>query len=131
MSMSPIAAQESLAYYFTGLASSPRPTSWNVSLHTGAPGNSGTANEVTDSAYARQSAVFALNIVDSAFPLVANSANIAYANAATSYTATHVVVWDNTNGQPLVIQRLVTDKVVAAGSPAQFATGELIIGGRN
>jgi hypothetical protein len=131
MSMSPITAQESLGYFFTGVAAAARPTAWTVSLHTAAPGNAGTANEVTDSAYARRPAAFALNTTDAAFPLVANTANIAYASAATGYTATHAVVWDTTNNRPLVIQRLATDKVVPAGSPAQFATGELIIGGRN
>jgi hypothetical protein len=131
MSMSPVTAQESLGYFFTGAGIAARPAGWSVSLHTGDPGNTGTANEVSDSAYARQPATFALNTADAGFPLVANTASIAYANAATGYTATHVVVWDTTNNRPLVIQRLVTDKVVAAGSPAQFAAGELIIGGRN
>lgn len=131
MSMSPVTTQETLGYYFTGSAVAARPTGWNVSLHTGAPGNTGTANEVADSAYARQAATFTLNTADVGYPLVANAANITYANAATGYTATHVVVWDTTNSRPLVIQRLVTDKVIAAGSPAQFSPGELIIGGRN
>lgn len=131
MSMPPITAQESLAYYFTGTTSSPRPTGWNVSLHTGAPGNAGTANEVTDAAYARQSTTFSLDISDAAYPLVANAATIAYPAAVTGYTATHVVVWDTTNNHPLAIQRLVTDKVIPAGGPAQFSPGELIIGGRN
>jgi len=131
MSMAPITAQESLTYYFTALTASARPAGWNVSLHTGAPGNNGAANEVTDSAYARRPATFTLDNTDAAAPLVSNTANVAYAAAATGYTATHAVVWDTTNNRPLAIQRLAADKVIAAGSSAQFSPGELIIGGRN
>lgn len=131
MSMSPAILLDSLGYYFTGATVGSRPTSWSVSLHTAAPGNSGTGSEVGDSAYARQPATFALNTADSAAALAFNTANIAFAAAATGYTATHAVVWDVNNNRPLVVQRLATDKVIAAGEQAQFAPGELKIGGRN
>ncbi|MCH5583112.1 phage tail fiber protein [Pseudomonas syringae] len=131
MSMSPAALLDSLAYYFTTATVGARPGSWSVSLHTAAPGDNGTGSEVTDSAYARQSAAFALNTADASAALVFNTAIISFAAAATGYTATHAVVWDATGNKPLVIQRLAADKVIAAGQQAQFSPGELKIGGRN
>ncbi|WP_024647734.1 phage tail fiber protein [Pseudomonas syringae] len=131
MSMSSAALLDSLSYYFTSATVGSRPAAWAVSLHTAAPGDAGTGSEVTDSAYARQSATFALNTADASAALVFNTANIAFAAASTGYTATHAVVWDVTNSRPLVVQRLVTDKVIAAGEQAQFSPGELKIGGRN
>lgn len=131
MSMSPAITQDSLSYYFTFGAATTRPAAWNVSLHTGEPGTAGTANEVTDTAYFRQSTTFTLDTSDAGYPLVANADGINYPAAATGYTATHVVIWDTTSNRPLAIQRLVTSKVIPVGGPAQFSPGELIIGGRN
>lgn len=131
MSMSPATTLASLTYYLTTGSALARPSAWSVSLHTGAPGNSGSANEVADANYARQPGAFAIDGSDAAAPAATNSTIISYPAAQTGFTATHAVVWDATNNQPLVIQRLVTDKVIAAGEPAQFAVGTLRIGGRN
>ncbi|MCD5994149.1 hypothetical protein KDX38_11030 [Pseudomonas sp. CDFA 602] len=131
MSMSHAALLDSLSYYFTSSTVGSRPVAWVVSLHTAAPGDSGTASEVADANYARQPSTFALNTSDASAALVFNTANIAFAAAATGYTAAYAVVWDTTNNRPLVIQRLITDKVIAAGEQAQFSPGELKIGGRS
>ncbi|MGS0735571.1 phage tail fiber protein [Pseudomonas sp. GG8] len=128
--MSPDLIASSLAYYFTADASVPRPSAWQLSLHTATPGGNGTANEVTDSAYARQSVTFSdPDLANPLFPLVSNSALVSFPAASSSYTATHVVVWDVTRSAPLVIQRLIADKAVPIGSQAQLAIGELKIGG--
>lgn len=131
MSMSPAASLASLTRYFTSSADQARPSAWAVSLHTGAPGNNGVDNEVTDSGYARQSAQFQIDNSDPVGPTAVNSATIAFPVAQAGYTATHVVVWDATNNQPLAIQRLVTDKIIAGGQQAQFTPSQLKIGGRN
>ncbi len=131
MAMSPAATLSSLTYYLTSGSTPVRPGSWTISLHSGNPGTAGTANEVTDPNYARQSGQFSIDNSDPAAPFAANSAAISYPAAQSSYSVSYIVVWDSTNNQPLVIQRLVTDKVIAAGEPAQFAVGTLKIGGRN
>lgn len=131
MSMAPVTTQDSLTYYFATEAVVSRPSAWQVSLHTGNPGTDGSANEVTDTGYARRPATFAVNATDATAPQAQNSATIAFANAVDGYTVTYVVIWDASNGRPLAIQRLVTDKAIPSGSPAQFLPGELIVGGRN
>ena len=131
MSMSPAITLDSLRYYLTSSSVSPRPSAWAVSLHTGAPGNAGAANEVTDPNYARQSVGFIVDNVDASAPFASNASTVTFAAAGTGYTAAYAVVWSVSNNIPLVIQRLVTDKVIAAGEQAQFSPGELKIGGRN
>lgn len=131
MAMSPALTLDSLKRYLTMSQDSARPTSWAVSLHTGAPGNAGVANEVSDSAYARQPVVFEVDESDSSAPVASNLSTIAYGAASSGYTAAYAVVWDVDNNKPLVIQRLVTEKVIASGEQAQFSPGELKIGGRN
>lgn len=131
MSMSPALTLDSLKRYLTASQETTRPTGWAVSLHTGAPGNGGTANEVTDFAYARQPVVFSVDDSDASAPVASNLSTIIFAAASTGYTAAYAVVWDTDNNRPLVIQRLVTDKVIGSGEQAQFSPGELKIGGRN
>ena len=58
MSTSVFASEQLLKWLFTGDTLGTRPTSWYVSLHTGDPTADGSANEVTDANYARQSATF-------------------------------------------------------------------------
>lgn len=128
MAMSAFAAQDTLKYNFTASSVAARPTSWTVSLHVGDPGTAGTANEVTDSGYARKAVTFVLDNTNPALPFVKNTALLQFGIAAVSYTVTHVVVWSNA-GNPLSIQRLVADKVIGVGVQAEFAVGELIIGG--
>jgi hypothetical protein len=129
--MSPAIAQDSLSYYFTADSVSTRPSGWEISLHTGNPGDAGLANEVADSAYARRPATFRIEAADAAAPQAENAETIAFASAVDGYTVTHVVIWETANGRPLAIQRLITEKAIPAGSPAQFLPGELIVGGRN
>jgi hypothetical protein len=129
--MSPALTLDSLTYYLTSSSVPARPTAWVVSLHTAAPGNSGVANEVTDASYARQPVGFALDVSDASAPVASNASAVYFAAASSGYTAAYAVVWDASRNVPLVIQRLVTDKVIATGEQAQFSPGELKIGGKN
>lgn len=127
MAMSPDIFADSLTYYLTTGSPITRPTAWTVSLHTAAPGSDGTANEVGDSGYARLSVTFTLDVSDPDAPFVSNSALLAFGAAVAAYTVTHVVVWGDTT--PVVIEALRTEKVINIGEQAQFAIGELVVGG--
>lgn len=71
-----------------------RPTTWFVGLHTGDPGETGAANEVSTgggSGYARQAVTFGA----SAAGIVANTGLVLFGPAVTAWgTITHVSIWD-------------------------------------
>ena len=127
MGMSAYAKLETLVYMLTTGTVDTRPTSWEVSLHTADPGTDGTANEVTDANYARQSVTFVEDVTDPAAPFLENSALITYPDADAGFTVTHFVVWDNADN-PHVIQQLRTAKTIAIGEAATFAAGDLTVG---
>jgi hypothetical protein len=130
MSMSADLIAQSLAYYLTTGTVAARPTSLQISLHGGPPDSAGAANEITDSAYVRRSITFgAPSLANPDYPITSNSAPIQFPAAAAGYTVTHVVIWDQARGTPLVIQRLLADKTVPTGTQAQIATGEIKVGG--
>lgn len=122
MPMSQGTTSDSLKYYLTATAVAARPTTWTVSLHTGDPGVAGTANEVTDSAYARQSIAFSV-----VGQVASNTATVTFPAAVLAYNVTHVVVWGGSS--PQVIQALRTTKSIAPGVQATIAAGELTVGG--
>ena len=126
MSMSAHSTQESLTYFFTGDALTGRPVAWEVSLHTDNPGQYGGDYEVYDAAYTRQSVTFALDTGGSV-AAVANAAPVVFPAALVPYEVSHIVVWGD--GQALDVQRLVTNKTIGVGVQAQFATGDIQIGG--
>ncbi len=122
MPMSQSATSDSLKYYLTNVSVLSRPVAWTVSLHTGDPGAGGTANEVGDSGYARQSIGFTV-----VGQVASNTATVTFPAAVLAYNVTHVVVWGGAN--PLVIQALRTTKSIAPGVQATIAAGELTVGG--
>lgn len=127
MAMTPAVLTDSLEYYLTGDVPITRPTAWTVSLHSGPPGGDGSADEITDAGYARLSATFAVDTSVPTAPFAANDTLLAFGVVDASYTVTHVVVWGDTT--PLVVQALRTPRVLAIGEQAQFAIGELNVGG--
>ena len=129
MAMSPLLVKDSLIYYLTGdLVTISRPTGWEISLHSGAPGPDGTENEVTDANYTRQPVTFAVDDSNPLRPFAHNDDDVIFPDADNSYTVTHIVVWD-AGGNILTNQPLRTPKLIAAEEPATLATGELVIGG--
>ena len=128
MAMSALATADSLKYYFTASSVATRPSARQVALHTAYPGVNGASNEVTDGTYARQTATFTLDATDPDAPFVKNSALITYPAADTGFTVTHISI-HAVGGDCLAVMRLVADKVIGAGDQAQFAIGEIIIGG--
>lgn len=127
MGMSKLLTGDSLAYYLTNEPVMVRPTGWELSLHTGDPGIDGTANEVGDTAYERQSITFEPMTTALGDPYAQNDAMISFPTADSGYTVTHMVVWDN-NGNVLVIQSLRVPKTIAPSEQAQIAPGEFKIG---
>lgn len=122
MAMSDYTTEDSLKYHLTAGAVGTRPTAWELSLHTGDPGTDGTANEVADSGYARQTIAFTVT-----GPAAENSALVTFPAAVEGFTATHLVVWGDSD--PRIIQALKTPKVIAIGNSATLAAGELTVGG--
>lgn len=122
MPMSQGITTDSLKYYLTADAVAARPVAWTISLHAGDPGADGTANEVTDSGYVRQSIAFTV-----VGQVASNTATVTFPAAVLAYNVTHVVVWGGSS--PQVIQALRTTKSIAPGVQATIAAGELTVGG--
>lgn len=128
MAMSADATADSLKYYFTAGAVATRPSAREVALHTADPGPNGGSNEVVDAGYARQTATFSVDETDPDAPFAENTGVITYPAAVTGFTVTHISI-HATGGDCLAVMRLVADKVIGVGAQAQFAIGEIIIGG--
>ena len=105
----------------------PRPTGWEISLHTGDPGVDGLDNEVADVEYARQSVEFVVDDTSPDTPFAQNDTHVVFPPAAEEYTVTHLVVWD-TDGNILVPQPLRVPRTILVAEQAQIATGEIKIG---
>lgn len=129
MSMSPHTLEQSLRYYLTASTVNARPTTWEISLHSGDPGPDAANNEIAYAGYARQSASFSVDVTDPDAAFAINSTLIEFPGSTTPYTVTHVAVWGGADA--LVIQQLNSSKTITAGAKAQLAPGEITIGGRN
>lgn len=128
MGMSNAVLADSLTYYLTTDSVAARPAAWTVSLHTGDPGEDGTANELAYAGYARQAATFVLSEAP-ATPKASNDTALTFPASTAGYVATHLAVWGGST--PLVIQQLRSSKTVPADETAELAVGELTIGGDN
>lgn len=126
MAMSNALLEDTLVRYLSTGVVIARPTAWTISLHTSDPGEAGTANEVTDSAYARQAISMAVT-TGTENPLATNATVVTFPAAVEGFTVTHVVLWGDST--PLDIQQLRTNRIIAVGEQATFAVGEYNIGG--
>lgn len=124
MGMTLSARNQTLGYLLTTDSVPTRPTSWQVCLHSGDPGDTGL-NEVADANYARQAVTFDADLVDGA---VSNDAEIVFPAAAAGYTFSFISVVDNA-GNFLLKQALPATRSITAGNSPRIATGELIVGG--
>ena len=124
MGMTLSARNQTLGYLLTTGSVPTRPTSWQVCLHSGDPGDTGL-NEVADANYVRQAATFDADLVDGA---VSNDAEIVFPAADAGYTFSFISVVDNA-GNFLLKQALPATRSITAGNSPRIATGELIIGG--
>lgn len=129
MSASENLSLQALSYYFTTDAVDARPTTWNVSLHSGDPGPLGADNRITvadDANYADQSATFASSDQGDYYR-VANTAAINFPVAATAYSATHAVIRDAATDDPLAIVTLNAPVDVAVAGAITLAASSLYV----
>lgn len=105
-----------------------------VSEHTGPPGATG-ANEVTtgaDANYARQSATLVKSSIGSLFK-ASNSADVVFpaAAAGSSYTVTHLGIWDAATAGNLLATLEVSGVGISVtdGKINTFAIGEIVVTG--
>lgn len=116
-----------LKYMFTTEALT-RPTAWYVALHTGDPGEVGTANEVvvgTDADYVRKSLTFTTPTADQAPSASAVSWTVN--SGSGGYTVTHISICDaSTSGNVLMKGALAVPRVLVANGVLTFEIGEII-----
>lgn len=92
-----------------------------VKLHTGDPGEDGTANAATEAD--RTQATFGSA---SSGGTISNTAAITWTNVAASETYSHVSLWDaSTAGNCLWVGALTASKAVNSGDTFEIAIGDL------
>ena len=110
-------SRDMLLDYLLNTESVTRPTSWYVSLHTGDPGTTG-ANEVAaqDDDYVRQAVD--MGAASSGTSVSEDSQTWTAASDATTYTVTHIGIWDSASGGEFLFGGAlpVPETVVASGS---------------
>jgi hypothetical protein len=119
---------EWMKYAFTTTSTGTRPTAWYLALHTGDPGEAGTANEVTsgdDANYARQSATFTRTGGQ-----CKNNGAVSFPAAETGadYTVTHMSLCDAaSSGNVLYKGLLDAPRDVGTGTVISFAVDDLTL----
>jgi len=106
-----------------GTGSFTAPTNVYVKLHTGDPGEAGTANAATETT----------RVVTGAFSAAAsgttdNDAAITWSSVSTTETYSHISIWDaSTAGNCLFVGALTSSVAVTAGDDFEIAAGDLDI----
>lgn len=110
-------AELKILEHATGKTSWTMPTTLYVKLHTGDPGEDGTANAAANTS--RQSAAWATASSGS----IATSATISWTNVSTTETYSHWTLWDNaTAGNCIWTGALSTSASVTAGDTFQITS---------
>lgn len=111
-----------------------RPTSWYIALHTGDPGEVGTANEVTNAnAYARTAVTFAAaEQPSSGLTFCDNTATVTFPTASGGNwgTISHISIKTSATygaGETLFKGALTATKQVLDGDTFQIQAGQLTI----
>lgn len=88
----------------------------SIALHTGDPGEAGTANEVTGGSYARKTATF--NAASGGSSALAADVTWAADDITAGTVITHISIWDQ-SGTPKVLYygALASSQTVNAGAP--------------
>ena len=96
-----------------------------IALHTGAPGDSATANEVTDGSYSRKPATFSINAATGTAIL---DAAITFSLSST-LTLTHISIWSAASGGNASNSQPLTAPTQVASGSFTIAAGGITIGG--
>jgi len=93
-----------------------------VKLHTGDPGEAGTANAATETTRK------ALSVGAASSGTVTSDADLAWTNVAASETYAYISIWDaSTSGNCLWTGALTASKAVVAGDSFTIPSGSLTI----
>ena len=96
-----------------------------IALHTGNPGDSGSANEVSGGGYARQPATFT---IDPSTGTVALSAGLNFTVGSTM-TLTHISIWSAVSGGTASNRQPLTAPVEVSSGTFTIAAGDITVGG--
>jgi hypothetical protein len=97
-----------------------------IALHTGNPGDTASANEVSGGGYARQPATFS---IDSSTGTAILSGALTF-TVDSSLTLTHISMWSAASGGTASNRQPLTSPVQASGT-FTIATGDITVGGPN
>lgn len=112
-----------MTWLMTGDAAS-RPTAWYVALHTGDPGEAGSANEVSGNGYARQAASWTAPDAGAS----ENAGAITFTAAGGDWGAiAHASIWTAASGGQCLWKGAATAKTIADGDSYRFAAGALTV----
>lgn len=106
------------------------PSTVYVGLHTGAPGEDGTSNELSGNGYSRTSATFGSVSVVGDVVSITNNADIEFGPASASWgSITHMSIWDSASGSTncLFQGALSSSKTVDTNDSFKFASGNLTV----
>lgn len=99
-----------------------RPSTWHVQLHTGAPGEDGTANVATNST--RQAVTFASASGGS----ISNSGAVSWTSVPASETYAAITVWSaSSGGTALLYGNLTQSRAVTSGDTFTIPVGSLTV----
>lgn len=115
----------------------PLPTATYVSLHTGDPGETGTANEVTVGAWpsyvrrhAEQGGAIGTGWIAPTDGVTSNAKQLTYPNnnGAAPVVVTHIAVWDALSGGNAITKAaLTTPRTIDLGEVLVFDIGALVV----
>lgn len=116
-------AENATLEHIFGVSSMTAPTNVFVALHDGDPSDTGRANEISGSAYARTQ----LSLGSAAAGTIATDADATFPTATGSWgTITHATIWTLiTGGQSIFQGALAADKTVGNGDTFKFSSGNL------
>jgi len=96
-----------------------------IALHTGNPGDAGSANQLADGSYTRQPTAFAVN---TSTGTAASSSALNFTLSATA-TLTHISIWTAASGGTCVSSQPLTAPVSASAGTFTIAAGDINLGG--
>ncbi|MFN3522230.1 MAG: hypothetical protein ACK4YQ_08265 [Phenylobacterium sp.] len=117
-------AETAVVDWLLGGATPSRPGARYLALHTGDPGETGAANELSGSGYARQAASFGAASSGSA----SNTSTHTFTAAGGNWgTVTHFSIWDAaSSGNCLYVGALTTPRTINDGESGTVAAGAVV-----
>ncbi len=113
-------AENAMADWLLGGSAPVRPTSRNVKLHIGDPGEDGTGNAAANTT--RKAVTFAA----ASGGVAASSSSATWTAVSTTETYSHVSVWDDiTAGNCIAYGALTASKAMTAGEDFSIPSGDL------